>query len=224
MLDNRLATLAAMVEPCALVADIGTDHGYLICHMVKNGICRHGIATDINQQPLDKARAEILRQGLADRIETRLTDGLTGIGPEVEAVAIAGMGGELIAQILAAWPHHNQPGKRYYLQPMTKAEKLRQYLYEAGFAIREERCCLAAGKAYTVLAAVYTGQKIDYTPVDLWLGGIHPGQSPEAGEYCKRLAGRLETQAQGMAAGRHDPAQLARLRQVIDEIDRRSQL
>lgn len=221
MLDNRLATVAAMVQPCALVADIGTDHGFLVCELVKNGICTHGIAADINAQPLARARAEIARQSLAGQIETTLTDGLAGITPAVEAVVIAGMGGELIAQILESWPHSRQPGRRYYLQPMTKAERLRAWLWQQGFDIMEERCCTAAGKAYTVLAVVYVGQKIDYTPVDLWLGRIRPAASAHCMDYCKRLAKRLETQARGMAAGQHDPARLAQLQQIIDAIHRR---
>ena len=104
-MDQRLTLIKEMARPCRCGADIGTDHGYLICSLVEEGIAQRGIAADINAMPLDKARQEVIRRGLEERIQLVLTDGLTGIDPEeVDEVFIAGMGGDLMAQILDRWP------------------------------------------------------------------------------------------------------------------------
>lgn len=61
--------------------------------------------------PLDRARSTAARYGLAERMEFRLCDGLSGIAPaEADTIAIAGMGGETIAAILAAAPWVREQG------------------------------------------------------------------------------------------------------------------
>ena len=92
-MDPRLALLCKMAPPCYKAADIGTDHGYLICALVENGKTKRGIAADLKPQPLEKARREAERRGLSAQMDFVLTDGLTGISPEgLEVVIIAGMG------------------------------------------------------------------------------------------------------------------------------------
>ena len=58
--------------------------------------------------------------GLNGRVAFRLCDGLAGIRPdEVDAVAIAGMGGETIAAILSAAPWTRERDVPLILQPMS---------------------------------------------------------------------------------------------------------
>ncbi|MBP1577113.1 MAG: SAM-dependent methyltransferase, partial [Oscillospiraceae bacterium] len=78
-LDMRLKTIAEMVRKGVRIADIGCDHGYLICALTRDGMINGGIACDINEMPLENARWEIERQGLQDKIECRLGDGLSPV-------------------------------------------------------------------------------------------------------------------------------------------------
>lgn len=220
-MDDRLTLLAQMVRRCSTAADIGTDHGYLICHLVEQGIAANGIAADINPQPLQKARSLVVAHGLSERIECRCADGLTGI-PPVDAVVIAGMGGELIAQIIDSWQHSRSGSTRFYLQPMTKAERLRAWLWEQGFATVSERCCVAAGRAYSAMEVVYTGLKIDWQPVDLYLGGIDPAAGEPEQRYCQKQRATLQKKLSGLeSAEQHDATELGRYRQTLAELDRR---
>ena len=45
-LNLRLQTAAEFVKEGSIAADVGTDHGYLICYLVNEGIVKHGFATD----------------------------------------------------------------------------------------------------------------------------------------------------------------------------------
>ena len=160
---------------CRTVADIGCDHGLLIAALLESGRCDYGIAADINARPLEKARRLLAERGLLAQSECRLTNGLCGIAPVgVDTVVIAGMGGELISEILSRWDYTENPSITYLLQPMTRPVHLRRWLYEHHFTLQEERCCRAAGRLYTVLRAQYTGCATAATPQALYFGAVSP--------------------------------------------------
>lgn len=210
-LDPRLALLFEMTPPCRVAADIGTDHGYLICSLVEQGRAEHGIAADISLPSLEKARREAARRGLGrEKVSFCLTDGLEGIGPAVpDAVIIAGMGGETILHIMESWRCRSTPGITYLLQPMSKAERLRRWLWQEGFALRRERCCTAAGRVYSAMEAVYTGEAAEHPLWEQFLGGIDPGLDPDSRRYALRKSEELRKIAAGLRSTQK-PADAAR--------------
>ena len=79
------------------MADIGTDHGFLPVYLWEAGISPHVIMADISRGSLDKARdnCEMLHPG--QDFDLRLGSGIEVLADgEVDAVAIAGMGGILM--------------------------------------------------------------------------------------------------------------------------------
>ena len=160
ILGPRLKTAADMVRKGTKVADIGTDHAYLIAHLLVNNICSFGFACDINPNPLKKAQATIKENLLEDRAKLILCDGLSGLSQDLaEDFVIAGMGGETIISILDACNWSKDISKHYILQPMTKASLLRKYLCEEGFEIEDETAVMDSGRIYTVMSVYYTGNK-----------------------------------------------------------------
>ncbi len=156
-LDDRLAAIASLVRLDKRICDVGTDHALLPCYLYEQG-AKHIIASDVNENPLEAARENITRLGYTD-IRLIQSDGLENI-PPCDDVIIAGMGGELIASIIEGCAFIT-PDTRFILQPMTKAEILRRYLYSAGFEIMLENGAFSGGKAYTVMLVQYTGEKSD---------------------------------------------------------------
>lgn len=155
-LDERLAAAASFVRTDKQICDVGTDHALLPCYLCEQGAVSV-IASDVNEKPLEAARANIEKYGFTDRITLIRSDGLRDV-PPCDDVIIAGMGGELIAQIIDGCTFVT-PDTRFILQPMTKAELLRRYLYENGFEIAEEKGAAVSGKAYTVMLVRFTGEK-----------------------------------------------------------------
>lgn len=201
-MDERLSLIYEMTPPCELAADIGTDHGYLICALVESGRARRGIAADISPLPLDRASREIEGRGLSHAIRPVLGDGLAGVEPEgLEVVIIAGMGGETAAHIMESWPHSKRRGILWLLQPMTKAERLRDWLWGEGFSVERERCCLAAGRVYSVMAARYTGERTAHPEWERHLGRVDPGEDRFSFLYAEKKAEGLEKIAAGLRAG-----------------------
>lgn len=98
----RLNTVLRSVPAGSVVADIGTDHAFLPIALVESKKAKKVIATDVAQKPLNNARENIEKAGVGN-IELRLCDGLSGVFPdEVDCVTIAGMGGNVIRDILSA--------------------------------------------------------------------------------------------------------------------------
>ena len=157
---GRLSLCADMVREGSRLADIGTDHGYLPIALCISGKINSALACDINPLPLRSARDNIEKYTLSDRIQTRLSDGLKEVRPdEVDDVVIAGMGGELIRDILSAAPWVQDGEKHLVLQPMTHHEDLIKWLYESGFEIGCQKAALDDGKYYTVISAHFSGAK-----------------------------------------------------------------
>ena len=151
-LSPRLAAIARMIPQGAALADIGSDHAYLPIHMIRNEAVASAIASDISGHCIARARANARRAGVEDRISFRLADGLCGIRPEeCDTVVIAGMGGESAAAILAGCPW--APEKRLILQPATRADFLRRWLYRHDCGITDETVVRDAGRLYAVFAA-----------------------------------------------------------------------
>ncbi len=222
-LTPRLALAASLVRPGAVVADVGTDHAYLPIHLVGEGIACRAIASDIHEGPLQRAEANVRRFGLEDKITLRLTPGLNGI--EVLSptdILICGMGGEMIASILADAPFVRDPAIRLILQPMTSVRELRVWLYENGFSILDEQFAAEKEKLYVVISAVYSGKCSTVSAVDSYagVGKCHPLYS----EWVRRQLLALQKQADGLAVGgRADEALLAliaELRKLSNEIER----
>ncbi len=178
-LSPRLETAVRYVRPRHLVADIGTDHAYLPIRLCEGGILAPAhagdicaIAADINRGPVERARIHIAAAGFSDRILTMQTDGLAGMEAYDPAdILIFGMGGELIASILAAAPWLCDAKRRLILQPMTHAEKLRAYLCDTGWHIAGETLSREGERIYqTVCAEWRGGEPVTLTPAELSVG------------------------------------------------------
>ena len=190
-LSKRLLKIAELVPKNSRVADIGTDHGYLPIYLIKSGIANSVLACDINQKPLNNAQKNIERSNVQG-IETRLCGGLNGItADEVDAIIIAGIGGEVIAGILenCGWVKN----KKYtlLLNPTTSPEKLREFLYSAGFSTDLETAICENGKCYTIIKATFTGKSCTPQEYKLYIGELKP-ESPHNILYIKKQLSRLQ--------------------------------
>ena len=140
-LTERLQAIANMIERGETMADIGTDHGFLPLYLAREEICPKVIMTDISPLSLDKARENGEMAGIVDseRILYRVGDGLVPLKTgEVDAVVMAGIGGNLMEDIMSLDPEKTRSFKKYILQPRRHPGRLRHYLWREGFAIEKE--------------------------------------------------------------------------------------
>ena len=155
-LDRRLKTVLGMVRVQGRIADVGTDHALLPCRLFQLGAA-DVIATDIADGPLERAAASVKLYGAEGCVRLMKCDGLEGV-PVRDDVIIAGMGGEMTADIIARC-RFLHPDLHFILQPMTRDFVLRKRLYELGCEIIKEETAVAAHKVYTVMLCRWTGER-----------------------------------------------------------------
>ena len=204
----RLTAAATLVRDGVVVVDVGTDHAYLPLLLVGQGKCPRAIGCDLRQGPLENARRHVEAAGLSDKIDLRLCDGLAAVLPEeADDICVCGLGGEVIAAILAAAPWTKDPNKRLILQPMTAADDRRRFLAAEGYAVEREVLVRDAGRLYVLLAARWTGEEQLHTD-DYWWAGTVTADQPHGEEYLARQLARVEKQLRSLERA-VDPARKA---------------
>lgn len=157
-IDKRLLCVSQLLRDGSFIADVGTDHAYLPIHMIACRSSSAAVATDINRGPTERAKENVARFGMSEKIDVLLTDGLHGVELyNIDSVVIAGMGGDSIVSILDEAPFVRDRRLRLVLQPMTRSDVLRRYLTENFYEITDEKNVRDGGKIYEVLAAEYRG-------------------------------------------------------------------
>ena len=149
---ERLDCAIELLSGARVVADVGCDHGRLSCALIQRNLVSRCIATDISEPSLQKAERLIRKIGAQDRIETRLGDGLMPLtAGEADALAILGMGGTLMTQILDVNPPL-MGAARCVLQPMRAAKDIRRWLIERNYPVLDDRVVLDTGRYYQIFS------------------------------------------------------------------------
>lgn len=163
------------------IADIGTDHAYIPIELIKRGICKSAIATDISTGPAEIAKEHIKNEGLS--IDVRIGGGLAVLKPgEVQQIIIAGMGGKMIVSILEDSPEIAKNTK-LILQPMNGQYELRKYLTENNFTVTCEDIAAEGEKVYNLIEVNPHGTPVEYdNELDLHLPSFLKGH-----DYYPRL-------------------------------------
>lgn len=139
-----------------ILADVGTDHGYVPIYLLEQKRIPRAIAMDINRGPLTRAEEHIRLYGMQDYIETRLSDGVEALAEgEAEAILIAGMGGGLVIHILTAGENICKGAGELILQPQSELSRVRKFLDENGYAVDREDMILEEGKYYPMMRVCY---------------------------------------------------------------------
>ena len=218
-LDKRLALCASFVREGTRLADVGTDHAYLPISLAYHGKILSAVASDVRQGPLDNARANILRFGVEDKVGTALSDGLDGVSPDqAYDIVMAGMGGELIADIIKRTQWLYDESRRLILQPMTRAGTLRSFLCREGFRTLDEKACISGGKCYSVMLCEYDGVVRECGKRFEYIGLLGDDDSYEAREYVRIVRFKLNRKINGLVrSGREEEAEL--YRRIYEQTD-----
>ncbi len=172
-LSERLERVAAHVPAGARLADIGSDHGYLLVALMNRGLISAGVAGEVAVTPFQAAQRSVRDSDLSERISVRLANGLAAIEPAdaITAISLCGMGGETIRDILDSDKVRLSGSERLILQPNGGEQPLRQWLMKHDYRILAEEVLRENRFDYEIIVAERSGQ-VRYTDQELYFGPL----------------------------------------------------
>jgi len=149
--NSRLLALRQFVIG-PVVVDVGCDHGWLGIELLNSNQAETVIFADINDLPLANAEQNVRYYELLSRAQFIKSDGLSNIDQSFNTVVIAGIGGNLISQII------NQgisklATARLVLCPNNNGYTIRETLFKLGFTIENDEITIENNFFYEIIVA-----------------------------------------------------------------------
>jgi len=173
-LSKRLEAISRLVEKYKhgeVLADIGSDHGYLPCDLVSRNVMKKAYACDIAEGPLNASKENIQLNHLENKVIPLLGSGMNPIiDKKVDMISISGMGGILMVEILN---EHKDLLKnyRFVLQANVGIEILREYLTQMNLKIIDEDIVKDAHHIYEIIVCEYD-KDVNLEQEDYYFGPI----------------------------------------------------
>ena len=213
-LSKRLLKCADFVQPGAIVADVGCDHGYLGIYLLHKGIATRVIASDVNPQPLHSAVRNAEKFGVQEKIQFFLSDGVESIPKEFDTLVCAGMGADTMISILEHAPWLRNSQYRLILQCQSKTPALRNYLSTQGWYIAQESVLRDGRFLYTVMLVYWDPGRSQLTAGQCYLPpALQISKDPELREYYQSILFRLRRAITGQQNAA-DPQMSAALKEL----------
>ena len=153
-LSKRLALIASFIPRESVLADIGSDHAHLPAYAYQQGWIKKAIAGEVREGPYRTALATVQALGIGQAISVRLGDGFQVIERgEADTIVIAGMGGELISEILERGEAKLTRETTLILQPNIREVTLRTWLDQHQWTIVDEAILEEDHHIYEVMVA-----------------------------------------------------------------------
>ena len=156
---TRLEYIASLTSE-RVIADVGSDHGFLIKILFDDGKIDYAYAIDISQKCVEKARRNLSKynskitflcgdglEPLENVLQVNLEQKQPNIVPK--QAFIAGMGGREIKSILSQ--KASQKIDKYVIAPQRDVVELRQYLIDNFFTILIDKVVKEGKMFYNVL-------------------------------------------------------------------------
>ena len=157
---TRLEFIASLASE-RTIADVGSDHGFLVKILFERGSIDYAYAMDISQKCVDKARHNL--DAFCDKTTFLRGDGLEPLDSILQddlaqkqhnfvpkQVFIAGMGGKEIKNILSQ--DAAQKIDKYVLSPQRDVVELRRFLLDNNFTILVDKVVKEGKMFYNVIS------------------------------------------------------------------------
>lgn len=208
-LSSRLKTIADLIDPTDIVADIGSDHGLLVLELRLRNPQQTLYATDFKDGPYTR-----LQQTLhGTSIHVYQADGLQHLPSEVNTIVMSGMGGLTIGSILNQF-QSNPFGGKLIVSPQSDIPFVRTTLNDLGYRMIKET--LIFDHKYYVIIVAIPGQQI-LTPIEIQYGPILLKEKSIT--FQKYIHDSLLTWRERLAQVRHNLQAASAIENTIKELE-----
>ncbi len=152
---NRIIELAKLIKKNSVIADIGTDHAYLIIELFKLNKIKYAYAVDNKDGPIRNAINNINKYNLEDKCKVIKADGLNfNVSKDIDTLVFAGLGGLNTIQII----EDNKKKLKYIKYIVTDIHrddiKVKKYLNDLGFKVNKSVDIIDKKKGYHLVRYV----------------------------------------------------------------------
>jgi len=168
MFGKRIEKLASLIKDSKKIADVGTDHGYLIIEALLEGKTLKAQAVDNKKMPLLRAKENIVSFGFEEKVSFSLSNGLDELEEDVDHIIMSGLGGTLIIKLV----HENLnkiKKQTLILQANRNVSDLRKYLSENCFKIIYEEVIFDE-KYYEIIVTKRVVEVVKLTEEEILFG------------------------------------------------------
>ncbi|MFA6859954.1 MAG: class I SAM-dependent methyltransferase [Clostridia bacterium] len=149
VLDKRLKEIAFATGKGSVMADIGSDHGFLSLFLLQNKQAEKIYVCDISEKSLEKAQK--LFSSCNEQAIFVISDGFKQLScKKIDVAIIAGMGGIEIGKIVTNIPKEMHVEK-IVCQPMRNVLELKHRMIELGYKICEDTYAQDKQRFYEII-------------------------------------------------------------------------
>lgn len=186
LLSKRLAAIYDWIEANDVIADIGTDHAYLITALVKDQKITKAFGVDNKEGPLKQAEKVIAEYGVTNQITLSLEADQHPYHTS-DGWVIAGLGFETISQIISKHYETIKNLKYIIIQSNTHVDQLRVFLMVHQLHILDEKV-VYDDFYYPMMKVQYRPHPYHLTQAEILMGPILlKNKVPPFNEYCEHL-------------------------------------
>ena len=217
-LSKRLSALAKLVDINSITIDIGSDHALLPIYLVINNISKKAYAVDNKVGPLNRAKDNINKYDVIDKVIPILSDGFNSIKEEnFDTVTISGMGGDLIVEILSNPLFKND--KTLILAGNNDYNLIIEYLVGHNYQIVDEVIVYEDNIYYFIIKAKPTNSRLDLSNLEIEYGPINIKRKDEL--LIQFLNRKIDILNDGLSKSKDNKELLSKitnLKEALDEI------
>lgn len=170
MISNRLKLIASFVPVDSNVADIGSDHGYLLIYLKDNFFSGKLLGVENKKGPFNSLKSNISNKKYDKSIAISFSDGLDDVDLIYDTVVLAGMGADNIQKILSKNFEKLHGIKTIIVDSHTKNDQLRIFLVKLGYKIDKEDILFEDNIYYEIMRFVKGNS--DYNYLDFYFGPL----------------------------------------------------
>lgn len=172
MISTRLNEIVNLIDRNQNVADIGSDHGYVLIELRKRGFKSKLLGVENKKAPFLHLVNNVNSYKDID-INCDLSDGLDNVSEEYSTVILAGMGFKNISCIIDKNKKKVDFIDTFIVDAHTDKSKVRPYFLKLGYKIEDEKIVFEDGIFYDLIKFKKGNTSNSYTPSELEFGPIH---------------------------------------------------
>jgi len=172
MISERLQNIVDLIIEDNNIADIGSDHGYVLVSLRKKGFKSDLLGVENKLAPFKNLENGLKENNIID-VNTSLSDGLKDVDSRYKTVVIAGMGFDTIKKIIDESKEKLKNIQYFIIDAHTGLAKTRPYFISLGYDIDEEKVVFEDSIYYQLIRFKKTLQKPNYNEKELTYGPLN---------------------------------------------------